>query len=229
MTALGGLLPDRLPDVPGVELAASHLPVGEGGEAGGDWYDVVPLPGGGLVASIGDVVGRGRPATELTARLRRALRAYALEGCGPGEVLRRLNTLVTDTRREMTTLLVLELTPSSGELRAASAGHPPVMVRRAGGGVERWDAARSMPLGVVRDSSYGEDAMRLSPGDAALVFTDGLIERPGLPIEWALDRLEHTIPVSGSADQLRTAVLDRMLAGEDHDDDVAVLVLALPA
>jgi anti-sigma regulatory factor (Ser/Thr protein kinase) len=177
---------------------------------------------------MGDVVGRGIPAASLVGKLRNGLRAYALEGHPPGEVLRRLNALVSDTRREMSTAIFVEFRPGTGELRGANAGHPRALVRRAGGRIERWDAARSMPLGVVGHARYEDEAIRLEPGDAVLLFTDGLIERRGLPIGDALDRLERAVPPSGSADELRTAVLDRTLGGEDHDDDVAVLAIAVP-
>jgi serine phosphatase RsbU (regulator of sigma subunit) len=142
--------------------------------------------------------------------------------------MRSVNALATDTRREMSTLVYVVLDPLTGRLCGSNAGHPPAMLRRAGGAVERWAAALAMPLGVTPEAGYGQSARTLGAGEALLLFTDGLIERRGLALEDALDRLAGLIPPAGGADDVRTAVLDGMLGEEDHDDDVAVLVVARP-
>src|SRR4029078_9965640 len=87
------LLPARLPDVPGLALAARYLPGAAGAEVGGDWYDVIPLADGRVGVVMGDVVGRGIPAASLMGQLRNALRAYAVEGYNPATVLERLDRL----------------------------------------------------------------------------------------------------------------------------------------
>jgi serine phosphatase RsbU (regulator of sigma subunit) len=226
MSDAPGLFPDRLPTVPGVELAATHLP---GAEACGDWYDAIALPDGTITLAIADVAGRGPPAGVLAARLRAGLREHAGAGAGPGEVVGHVNRLVDDVGTEMSTLMVLSFSPVTGELRGSNAGAPPALIRRTGGRVERWDAARSVPLGVGRPGPYPEDTVHLSPGDAVLMFTDGLIERRGASLDDALASVEQALPVFGSADGLRTTVLEAILGELDHDDDVAVLVLAVPA
>src|SRR4051794_17760544 len=97
------VLPDRLPEVAGIGLAATHMP---GGDAeAGDWYEVFELPGDRVGVAICDVVGRGRAAAALATRLRRALGRYAAEGWEPGEVMRGLNQLMAGDCREMATLL----------------------------------------------------------------------------------------------------------------------------
>jgi len=221
------LLPDRLPQAPGIELAATHLPGAGDAELGADWWDVVAMPGGAVGVAIGDVAGRGAGAATLAATLRNGLRSNASDCAGPSDALRRLNRLVDDSGREMSTLLFVVYDPATGALRGANAGHPPAIIRRANGRVQRWEAARSLPLGVIAEAQYQEDAIRLVPGDALLLFTDGLIERRGLAVGAALERLEGLVPASGSADELRTAVLDGMLRGRDHDDDIAVLTLCV--
>ena len=223
-------LPDRFPDLPGTELAATYLPGADTtDDSRGDWYDVLALPGGAVGLAIGDVVGRGTSAAMLVGRLRSGVREYASEGLGPAGVLCRVNALVTDVRREMSTLLLLAYEPATGRLRGANAGHPPALIRRADGSVTRWDVQRGLPLGVVARAEYGEGAVELEDGDVVVLFTDGLIERRGMPVGEALDRLEAAVPALGDAAEVRTAVLDAMLAGDDdgHDDDVAVLALGV--
>jgi serine phosphatase RsbU (regulator of sigma subunit) len=219
-------MPGRLPDIEGVELAAAHLP---GPEPCSDWYDAIALPGHTVGIAIADVTGRGAPAAALASRLRDGLEARALGGGDPGHVLEYVNSLVTDVGKEMSTLLFAIFNPATGELRGANAGHPPALIRRVGGAVERWDAALSVPLGVTDDARFGQDAVRLGPGDAVLLFTDGLVERRGVPVDDGFARLALAVPVFGSADAVRTAVLDAMLGEGGNDDDVAVLALGVPA
>jgi serine phosphatase RsbU (regulator of sigma subunit) len=218
------ILPDRLPEMAGVELAATCLP---GPDDCSDWYDAVSVPGG-LGIAMADVAGRGQPAAALAERLRDGFHEHALDGEPPGEVLQHVNALVSDVGTEMSTLIVAIFNPETGEVRGANAGHPPALIRR-GGAVERWDAARGLPLGVGEGEPYLEDTITLGPGDAMLLFTDGLIERRGAPLEDALERLERAMPVFGTADAMRTAVLEAMVGDRDHDDDVAVLALVVPA
>jgi serine phosphatase RsbU (regulator of sigma subunit) len=226
VTYVPSLMPGRLPDIAGVELAAAHLP---GPEPCWDWYDAIALPGNTVGIAIADVTGRGAPAAALAGRLRDGFEARASGGGDPGSVLQYLNSLVTDVGREMSTLLFAIFNPATGELRGANAGHLPALIRRVGGAVERWDAALSVPLGVTDDVQFGQDAIRLEPGDAVLLFTDGLIERRGMPVDAGFERLALAVPVFGSADALRTAVLEAMLGESDNDDDVAVIALGVPA
>lgn len=221
------LLPDRLPDVPGAELVATYLPGRGGAEIRGDWYAVEAHPAGAVLIAIGDVVGSGPTATALVERLRRAVRMYARHGLSPAAILQRLNALTADVRHEMSTVLVISYDPRTGAMRAANAGHPPALVRRAAGEVVRWDALRGLPLGVVRDGGYADDELGLTFGDVLFVYTDGLIERRGIPVSEALDLLQGSVALASTADDIRSAVLDAMLGGEDHDDDVAVLALGV--
>jgi serine phosphatase RsbU (regulator of sigma subunit) len=221
-----GFLPDRLPAIDGVEVAATHLP---GSPMRCDWYDAIALSGGtSLAIAIADVAGSGQPAAALASRLRDGVRTRMAAGDQPGEVVGHVNGLVTDVGTEMSTLMVVVFTPGSGELRGANAGHPPALVRRIGGAIERWDAGRSLPLGVIDQDVFPEDVIALEPGDAVLIYTDGLFEVRGTTIEDGLVQLEEALPLFGSASVMRTAVLETMLEQGEHDDDVAVVVLAVP-
>jgi len=222
-TLQSSLLPDRLPEVGVLDLAARYLPGGGGAEVGGDWYDVIELPSGEVALVMGDVVGRGIAAAALVGKLRNALRAYALEGHGPGEVLERLNPLLDRDRLEMATLLYLVFEPETGTARWVNAGHPAPLVRRADGSREFWEDGRFVPLGVLPAVGYRAAAGRLEPGATILLYTDGLIERPGLPLSRTLAQLHAAASTNGSADALCDATLASMLPGGPHTDDVALL------
>jgi serine phosphatase RsbU (regulator of sigma subunit)/anti-sigma regulatory factor (Ser/Thr protein kinase) len=177
------LLPPELPDIPGIELAASYEAAGEGNEVGGDFYDVFEVSGGRWRFAIGDVCGKGPEAAAVTGLTRHALRILAREGHDIPTVLERLNALIVEegSRAPFVTLIHGELIPAAGPGRAASvalvcAGHPPPLVLRARGSVKA--AADAQPLlGVVDGITFGQDVIRLSPGDVLLCVTDGVTER----------------------------------------------------
>ena len=151
---------------------------------GGDWYDVLELDGGRIGVVIGDVAGRGIHAASLMSQLRNALRAYAFEQHPPGAALEHLNSLAW--RREgvvMATLIYLVLDPGSGHVRLSSAGHPPPLQARPDGTTVYLEEGRSLPLGVARQTRYGEAEYLLEPGSTLLLYTDGLIEKRSTPID----------------------------------------------
>ena len=154
------LLPDRLPDLVSIDTAARYLPARD--EVGGDWYDVIELPGGDVGLAIGDVAGHGLRAAALMGQLRTGLRAYALEGHGPAETLKRVDRLLqTISGSGMATAAYAIVDPETGALRYSSAGHPPpVLVRARPGGP---------PDGDHRRPAAGQPPLRRLPrgaGDA---------------------------------------------------------------
>jgi serine phosphatase RsbU (regulator of sigma subunit)/anti-sigma regulatory factor (Ser/Thr protein kinase) len=224
------LLPARLPEIPGVTHAARYMAGGAGVEVGGDWYALIPRPGGGLAFAIGDVVGRGVRAASIMGQLRTALRAYGLEFGEPAVVMRRLarfaQTLPED---QMTTCVYMAVDPESGRLRFTNAGHPPPLVLKPDGSSEYLDGARSMPLGVTADPDYREANATLEPGSTVLLYTDGLVERRGESLDAGLARLRAAV---AEAPHEPDALCDRLLEVLVEDapaDDVALLaVRALP-
>jgi anti-sigma regulatory factor (Ser/Thr protein kinase) len=217
------LLPDRLPDVGVLELAARYLPGARDDQVGGDWYDVIELPSGEVALVMGDVVGRGITAAALVGKLRNALRAYALEGHEPGDVVERLNALLDRDGMEMATLLYLVFEPETGVVRWVNAGHPPPLVRRADGSREFWDDGRFVPLGALAAAGYSAATGVLTPGDMILLYTDGLVERPGVSLTTTLETLRGAAVRNGSADALCDATLASLLPGGPENDDVAML------
>src|SRR4051812_20622606 len=128
------LLPERLPRLPGLEMAARYMPGGPGADVGGDWYDAMLLEGGRIGLAMGDVVGHGLGAAALMGQLRNALRAYALDGHSPAAVVERLDRLVEELEPgRMATLLFAIIQPDLSSIRFASAGPPPPPGARPGG------------------------------------------------------------------------------------------------
>jgi serine phosphatase RsbU (regulator of sigma subunit) len=156
------LLPDRLPDLVGIDTAARYLPARD--EVGGDWYDVIDLPGGQIGLAIGDVAGHGLRAASLMGQLRAGLRAYALDGHAPGAVLKRLDRMLqTISGRGMATAAYAIVDPATGTLRYASAGHPPPVIVRGGSDAGLLEINPAPPLGSLPFSSFSDTQDTLAP------------------------------------------------------------------
>jgi anti-sigma regulatory factor (Ser/Thr protein kinase)/putative methionine-R-sulfoxide reductase with GAF domain len=218
------LIPDRLPTIPGLELAGRYLPAGAGG-VGGDWYDVFTLPSGRVGIVMGDVLGRGLRAAVVMGRLRSALRAYALDTPEPGEVLERLDRKIQHFEAgQMTTVLYAVLDAGLATLQVASAGHPLPMMSTPGSDVAVVVADVDPPLGVDSGVRRRTTTLELPPGAMLALFTDGLVERRGESITVGLERLRKALD-AGSAEQRCATAIHLMLGDVDPQDDVALLVL----
>jgi serine phosphatase RsbU (regulator of sigma subunit) len=227
------LLPDRIPQPPGVVTAARYLPAGQAAKVGGDWYDVIPLGDGRIGVAIGDVSGHGVRAAALMGQLRGTLRAYALEGHSPGRVLASLNrAAVTFTGlapEQLATVAYAVVDPAAGNVRHARAGHPPlILVDESSDGWEPrlLDGDAGLPLGVDEDARYPESAADLASGTWLLGYTDGFVERRDEAFDAGLDRLLDAI--RGSARLALDAVLDELLESvplPGNDDDIALIAL----
>jgi anti-sigma regulatory factor (Ser/Thr protein kinase) len=218
------LLPEGVPDIVGVDLAVRYLPARD--EVGGDWYDVVDLPGGLVGVAIGDVAGHGVRAAALMGQLRTALRAYALDGYPPGEALKRLDRLLHTVRGEgMATAAYAVLDPLTGVVRIASAGHLPPVVVSTSGEARVLDVVPAPPLGTLPFGTYLETESTVGPGEALMLYTDGLVERRREPLTTGIERLRAHASVVASADMLCERVLRRLIPAEGADDDVAMVVV----
>jgi serine phosphatase RsbU (regulator of sigma subunit)/anti-sigma regulatory factor (Ser/Thr protein kinase) len=221
------LLPDRLPEMPGVALAARYLAGGPGTDVGGDWYDVVRLTDGRVMAVMGDVVGRGIPAAALMGQLRNAFRVYAQEHDEPAEILNRMNVLLHQVGPgQMATAVAMVFEPASGSLCFAAAGHPPPVVLRPGGGASFLEAPPAVPLGVLPYGRYRVYEGVLEPGAGVLLYTDGLVESRGLPLTLGLEQLRASVGCGpADAEALCDHVLATLLPNGAPGDDVALLAL----
>jgi PAS domain S-box-containing protein len=221
------LLPDRLPDLPGLEVAARYLPAASEAEVGGDWYDVIPIAGGAVGLVMGDVAGKGLAGASMVGRLRSALRAYALEGHDSGRVVERLNRLLWTEAEEsqMATMLYVIVDPAASTVRWVNAGHPPPLVI-GGGRVDFLQGDASVPLGVLPFPTYEEVMAPLNPGQSLLLYTDGLVERPGEHLDKGLERLAACLRDGPeSPHELLEHVVDTLVPAGGAPDDVALLTL----
>ncbi len=222
------LLPDRLPTLPGLAVAARYLPAASEAEVGGDWYDVIPIPGGRVGMVMGDVAGKGLAAASMVGRLRSALRAYALEGHEPATALEQLNRLLWTEAgdSEMATLLYAIVDPGEDVISWVNAGHMPPLLVAADGTPRFLNGARSVPLGVLPFPAFEEASAPMSPGSSVVLFTDGLIERPGIVIDDGIALLAAVVEGIGPDPE---AICDHLLATLVPDgnasDDVALLAL----
>ena len=171
-----GLLPTRLPGIPGLELGARSGSASPTGHVGGDWYDVFALPDGSVSLAVGDVMGHGLPAAAGMGQLRSALRALALADADPAAVLTGLDRLVEQGgQAEMATIAYAVLNPSDGTVVMGDAGHPPLVHLPMEGPAELVDPGPgTTPIGVPEQRS--SQRVQLRRGAVVLGFTDGLVE-----------------------------------------------------
>jgi serine phosphatase RsbU (regulator of sigma subunit) len=173
------LLPDRLPEIPGVVLAARYRAAGELNEVGGDFYDVFPRSESEWALVVGDVSGKGAEAAAITAMARYSLRTAAMEEGAPSDALRRLNqAMLSDGTSQFATVVLAYISAAAGgglDVRVALGGHPPPLVLRADGSIET-PGSYGVLLGMLEDPALHDRALTLSRGDAMLLYTDGVTE-----------------------------------------------------
>ncbi len=220
------LLPERLPRIEGLEIAARYLPAGHGAAVGGDWYDALERADGRVALVVGDVVGHGLRAAAIMGQLRNAFRAYGLAEVSPAEVMARVNRLVMSGEEEaMATALYLVLDRETGEVSFASAGHPPPLVLSSDG-PQFLEGGRAVPVGAADPGIFRETDAVLPPGASLLLYTDGLVERRGVPLEERLGELaEAAGSGEGGLEGLCDSVLTRVLGEHVPSDDVALLAV----
>ncbi|MFF7236116.1 SpoIIE family protein phosphatase [Streptomyces collinus] len=221
------LLPHSLVRLPGIEAAARYLPATLGMEIGGDFYDLVPARP--LAAAvIGDVQGHNVTAAALMGQIRTGVRAYTTVGQPPQEVMRSTNQLLVDLGAELfASCLYLRLDPARGKAVMARAGHPPPLVRRPDGRVRVLDLAGGPLLGIDASATYPTTEVSLAPGSVLVLYTDGLVESPGVDIEDSLVELGALLAEVGDQplEHLADELVRHSAAARERVDDVAVLLL----
>ncbi|PZH06922.1 protein phosphatase [Streptomyces sp. NTH33] len=227
------MLPRTIPSVPGADVAVRYRSGYAGGslgrDIGGDWYDLIPLPGGRVGAVIGDVQGHDTHAAAVMGQLRIVLRAYAAEGHTPATVMARSSVFLheLDTDR-FATCLYAEADLSTGIVQLVRAGHIDPLVRLGDGSCRRVTADGGLPLGLSAEFGsleYPVSTMELDPGQCLVLCTDGLVEQPGADLDDGMRALIEAV-ADGPEDARKLA--DRLMdLAEERggDDDVALLVL----
>ncbi|MFE1250965.1 PP2C family protein-serine/threonine phosphatase [Streptomyces sp. NPDC058766] len=228
-----GLLPTALPSLPDTELTPLYLPAAAGAYAGGDWYDAFITGNGALLLAIGDIEGHDTQAASLMGRLRTAIRAYAALTDDPSELLHHTNRLLTedndnDPRRARTaTCCLVVLTPATGQMRYATAGHPPPLVYSPRSGLDELPTDSGPPLGIFNDSTYPSMLHRLADDAQLLLHTDGLTDRPGTDPAHARVLLHEAFAQAGTlpADPALHHITTRCLSDSRAEDDCALLLV----
>ncbi|NBE52591.1 SpoIIE family protein phosphatase [Streptomyces boluensis] len=223
------MLPRTIPAVPGADIAVRYRAAKIGRDIGGDWYDLIPLPGGLVGAVIGDVQGHDTHAASVMGQLRIVLRAYAAEGHTPATVMARASVFLheLDTDR-FATCLYAQADLTTGVVQMVRAGHIEPLVRRIDGTCRRVPVDGGLPLGLSAEFGqleYPVATFELDPGHTLLLCTDGLVEQPGSDLDDGMQRLSRLIrsgplDLGELADRLCEVVEDR-----DGSDDVALLLL----
>ncbi len=222
------LVPMELPEVAGFDVAVEYRPMHELASLGGDFYDVFPAGDGRSVLAVGDVCGKGVDAAALAAPSRHSLRAAVLAATGPAAALATLNSaLLLERSTRFLTAALAFLDPAARRVTVATAGHPPPLVLRAGGDVER-PPSRGHLLGVLDGVAFREAEVELGRGDAVVMFTDGLTEARAEGRTFGEERLRVALtPSAGLPAKAITAsvasALDTWVVGE-LADDVVILV-----
>jgi hypothetical protein len=225
------LLPDTLPEVPGIALRATYRPVSR--EVGGDWYDAFRLPDGKLAVAAGDVMGKGLTAAAGMGRVRNALRALALTDPRPAAVLAGLDRLflATELDEQVTTVCYLVVDPETGDGVAGNAGHLPPLMLGPGTRPRLDQNEAGTPLGWA--SPRQQYPFSLPPGNTAVLYSDGLVENRRRGLDTGLDELvavaaQAPAAVVADPDKLIAYLVEAMMTGYEQDDDVTVLVLQMP-
>ncbi|MFI1018627.1 SpoIIE family protein phosphatase [Streptomyces sp. NPDC020965] len=234
------MMPRALGRLPGFEIAARYLPAAEGMQVGGDWFDMMPRQDGGASFVIGDVQGHSAQAAGVMGQLRTALRAHSSDGYRAEHLMARGNQTLwgLDTER-FATCCIVDVAPPAGQLRIVRAGHPSPLQSGPDGTVHELDVPGALPLGYAPDDGYPVFHGQLRPGEALLLYTDGLVDRPDRPYDQAVAAVStafgqwmrhasdtRAADSDGSADLEELA--DLLISGTfTHPgyDDVAILLI----
>ncbi|MER7728738.1 SpoIIE family protein phosphatase [Streptomyces sp. NPDC096323] len=222
------LLPHGLPVVEGIGTEGRYLPGTQGMDVGGDWYDVIQT-GRKLALVIGDVQGHGVAAAATMGQLRSALRAFALSGHDPQEVMSGTNRLLIDLDPgQFASCCYIVIDPATGLTQAVRAGHPQPVLRHPDGTAEVMDLPGGIVLGIDAEASYPVTELHLAPGEMLALYTDGMVEESGTDIDVGVERLRGTIAALGPASLAETAdlVIGRARQAADRPDDIALLLAA---
>ena len=219
------LLPQRITGLPGIEIASRYLPAGE--SLGGDWYDAFPLAPGKIVLAVGDVVGHGLGAAATMAQLRTALRAYAIDGHAPSDVVSRVNRLMWQLGpAAMTTLAYLVIDPVAESVELVTAGHPPPLIVHPDGTAEYLPLSGGIALGASDIARFPSQVHPLPIGTTVVLYTDGLVESRGVSIDHGLERLRVVAEGAADPEALCEAATEQLVP-ESPEDDIAMIAARL--
>lgn len=212
------LLPDELPKIEGLQLAAVYDAGAPGVDIGGDWYDMIRLSPRRLMLVVGDVSGRGIRAAAAMASVRSAIQ-YAAQADPPEDFLPMLSGLRSlRDQGQLATVLCVVIDLQENRVQITSAGHlPPLLVHD--GQCEFLEAEVGLPIGVDTESSYVSSSFAVPDGACLIGFTDGLVERHGENLDDGLERLRQAaMRASGDLEEMMAQILEQVRGAESVDD-----------
>jgi sigma-B regulation protein RsbU (phosphoserine phosphatase) len=226
------MLPDGTWAAPGVEASGLTRPANT---VGGDFYDILPQPDGRVIVALGDVAGKASPAALLMALFLAMLRTLVDDHNNPAELVRRLNIQVSKHAppSRFITLFLGLFDPRTGELEYVNAGQTPPLLLRASGAVEKLSTG-GIALAMFEQSTYQSGRTRLDPGDALIMYSDGITEAEApngqMFEDFGLEAAVRATPgvAAGVLGRAVFAAVDHHRQGEKLADDLTVLVLSRP-
>ncbi|MDX3684119.1 SpoIIE family protein phosphatase [Streptomyces sp. AK04-4c] len=220
------LLPHSLPRIPGLDVAARYLPSTRGMGIGGDFYDLIRLDDTTAAAAIGDVQGHNENAAALMGQVRTAVHASA--GAPPDEVLARTNRLLTDLDPGLfTSCLYIHLDLARHTACLATAGHPAPLLRQPDGQTDVLELPPGLLLGIDPASRYPTAEVPLPPGAALALYTDGLVEAPGVDFDDAAAELaaHFALALDQDMESVAGALVRYAKRATPGTDDIALLLI----
>ena len=224
-----GLLPSKSPDVPGMDIAGGTLPCRT---VGGDYYDYLEFPDGRVSVLIGDVAGKGMPASLLMSSLQARVKVLFEDGDDLATKIKRLNKTTTAScpDNRFITFFMTIVDPATGELVYTNAGHNPPLLVRKNGTVEQLKGG-GIILGILPIAKYQEFRIRMDPGDTLVLYSDGVTEAVNpSDVDFGEDRLgELTASLQGRpASEVVAAIqseVKKFSEGAPQADDITVVVM----
>jgi PAS domain S-box-containing protein len=230
------LLPTEIPDIPGIDVAVRYRAAGELNRVGGDFYDVFRRGQNEWAVVIGDVSGKGAPAAAVTALARYTLRTATAGAASPSRALDSLNEALLERRRDQefcsVALAFVALNGDAIDVELALGGHPPALVKRASGKLER-AGTPGLLMGFAHDPPLTDERVRLEPGDTLLLYTDGVTDasRAGdrfgdARLERVFDELSPTLRAAEMAETIENTAVSH--AEFQPQDDMALVAVQVP-
>ncbi|MBT2449597.1 SpoIIE family protein phosphatase [Streptomyces sp. ISL-43] len=228
LTLQRNLLPNRPAHRPGLDIAHRYQPAGDTSEIGGDWFDVIPLPGDKTALIIGDVMGSGIDAAATMGQLRTATRTLAQLDLGPAQILHYLDQATAGMDHTLATCAYAVYNPHDGQCRISLAGHLPPVLMRLGRPPELLDLPTGAPLGVG-GVPFHTTRLDLATEDQLVLYTDGLVETRDQSLDERLDLLLSLLTGPRRTLEDTCDLLLRALRHPGDHDDVALLIARLQA
>jgi len=223
------IVPAALPEFEELEAGSVYAPAGGDAEIGGDYYDLFKARDGKFWFAIADVCGKGVYAATKTSMIKYVVRALVAAGLGPAAIVSEINNMIAagGDPSEIVTVWLGRYDPSTGSLRWANGGHPPGMLRRTDGTVERLGVTGAL-LGAMEGAFYDEFELKVSPGEVVLLYTDGVTEARRGNIFFGDDRVLTVLKAGRGPAEIARLLLDEVrdyVQGELRDDVAALVVV----